>query len=107
MTAGPDATRIRRRARFYVESALAVAFALVTALLLWHPDWIEVLTGADPDHGSGAAEWALVIVSGTATLLVRVRAAGMGPGRRPAYGRLIAIRYGRPCQRTAGSLGRP
>jgi len=29
-----------------------------------------VLTGADPDHGSGAAEWALVIVSGTATLLL-------------------------------------
>jgi len=64
------ATRIRRRARFYVESALAVAFALTTGLLLWHPDWIEVLTGADLDHGSGAAEWALVIVSGTATLLL-------------------------------------
>ena len=45
------ATRTRRRARFYVESAMAVAFALATGLLLWHPDWIEVLTGADPDHG--------------------------------------------------------
>jgi hypothetical protein len=64
------ATRPRRRARFYVESALAVAFALATGLLLWHPDWIEVLTGADPDHGSGAAEWELVIVSGTAALLL-------------------------------------
>jgi hypothetical protein len=42
------------------------------SLPVWleHPDWIEVLTGADPDHGSGAAEWALVIVSGTATLLL-------------------------------------
>jgi hypothetical protein len=32
------ATRLRRRARFYVESALAVALALTTGLLLWHPD---------------------------------------------------------------------
>ena len=64
------ATRLRRRVRFYVESALAVALALTTGLLLWHPDWIEVLTGADPDHGSGAAEWILVIVSATATLLL-------------------------------------
>jgi hypothetical protein len=64
------ATRIRRRARFYVESAFAVVFALTTGLLLWRPDWIEALTGADPDHGSGVAEWALVIVSATATLLL-------------------------------------
>ena len=63
-------TRLRRRTRFFVESALAVAFACTTGLLLWHPDWIEVLTGADPDHGSGAAEWVLVIVSATATLLL-------------------------------------
>ena len=63
-------TRIRRRARFYVESALAVVFALTTGLLLWRPDWIEAFTGADPDHGSGAAEWILVIVSATATLLL-------------------------------------
>jgi hypothetical protein len=64
------ATRIRRRARFYVESAFAVMFALTTGLLLWRPDWIEALTGVDPDHGSGVAEWALVIVSATATLLL-------------------------------------
>lgn len=53
-----------------LDRSRAVPFALTTGLLLWNPGWIEVLTGADPDHGSGAAEWILVIVSATAMLLL-------------------------------------
>ncbi len=60
----------RPRPRFYVGAALAVVFALTTGLLLWQPDWIEALAGVDPDRGSGLAEWILVAISGTATLLL-------------------------------------
>jgi hypothetical protein len=60
----------RPRLRFYVEAALAVVFALTTGLLLWRPNWIEALAGVDPDQGSGLAEWILVVISGTATLLL-------------------------------------
>jgi hypothetical protein len=63
-------TRPRPRPRFYIETALAVIFALTTVLILWRPDWIEALTGGDPDHGSGSAEWILAITCATTTLLV-------------------------------------
>jgi Flp pilus assembly protein TadG len=54
------ARSIHRRARFeWAVASTASVLAVVT--LVWH-DWIEIAFGADPDEGSGAVEWAIVLV---------------------------------------------
>lgn len=45
---------LRRRVR--IESALACLSAALFALTLVYPEWIEALTGLEPDAGSGAVE---------------------------------------------------
>jgi hypothetical protein len=50
--AGMSAVRIRVR----IEMGAAVIGALLAVLTGLVPDWIEV-TGWEPDHHSGAAEW--------------------------------------------------
>ncbi len=49
------------RIRFWIESALAAIAAGLAILTLITREWIELLFGVDPDQGSGALEWALVI----------------------------------------------
>ena len=44
------------RLRFWVYAVSAIAFALMAVLTMVWPDWIEALTGFDPDHGNGSAE---------------------------------------------------
>jgi hypothetical protein len=40
---------------------LATSAALLGALTLAQPDWIERVLPIDPDHSSGALEWKLVV----------------------------------------------
>jgi hypothetical protein len=53
---------MRVRRRFWTELGLAVASALMLLLTGVWPDWIEVISGLDPDGGDGSLEWAIVVV---------------------------------------------
>jgi hypothetical protein len=41
--------------------AMALSAALLGSLTIFWRDWIEFLTGWDPDHHIGSVEWILVI----------------------------------------------
>jgi hypothetical protein len=61
--------------RFYIEAGLATVSAALGALTIaWH-DWIEMLTGLDPDAHDGTLEWLIVIglltVSAASALLAK------------------------------------
>jgi undecaprenyl pyrophosphate phosphatase UppP len=64
---------LRIRARLEMTVAL-VAGILGILTTFWH-DWIEILTGWDPDHHDGQAEWlvvaGLLVVAVTAGLAAR------------------------------------
>jgi ABC-type thiamin/hydroxymethylpyrimidine transport system permease subunit len=47
----------RLRTRLRIEVVLAVISAALCVLTLVFPEWIEELTGLEPDAGSGALEW--------------------------------------------------
>ena len=51
----------RRHRRFIAETILTATAAAMAMLTAVWPDWIEGLTGFDPDQHSGTVEVALVI----------------------------------------------
>ena len=57
-----------RTARWKIEAIAAALFAIAASVTAVFPQWMEAL-GFDPDHGSGAAEWAIVAVFGVAFLM--------------------------------------
>ena len=60
--------------RMIVQFALAALFLVVAVATLIEPEWIEVVFGVDPDRGSGALEWTIVLALG----VLAVVAAGLG-----------------------------
>lgn len=49
------------RKRFYVETVLASLAGVLGIVTVFSREWIEVLTGFEPDGGDGSAEWLLVV----------------------------------------------
>jgi hypothetical protein len=47
--------------RFWGEAIVAAVGAVLFVLTLFTKEWIELLTGLDPDRGSGAVELALAL----------------------------------------------
>jgi hypothetical protein len=56
--------------RVRIEIVLSGILAALTVLTAIWPDWIESLTGWDPDHGDGKAEWLIVLVFAVVTVAV-------------------------------------
>ena len=65
-----DTLKLRAR----IESGLAVVTAALFILTLISREWIEALTGWDPDHGNGSLEWVIVAVLLVAAVALSVRA---------------------------------
>ncbi len=57
-----------------VELVLAVLSATVAVATVAAPRWLELVTGLDPDYGSGGFEWVATIVLLGAALLMSFRA---------------------------------
>lgn len=55
--------------RFWIETALGMSSAVVLAMTLAWPDWIETIFGLEPDAGDGSAEWGWAIALAVATLV--------------------------------------
>jgi hypothetical protein len=62
------------RVRFWVEAGLAALCALLAILTLFTRDWIEALTGFDPDNHNGSFEWMIVAALALVCILLSVAA---------------------------------
>ena len=60
------------RARFWVEIVFAVLAAVLAVTTLINAEWIEWLTGTDPDGGDSSLEW---LIAGACALVALISAA--------------------------------
>jgi hypothetical protein len=76
------------RARFWVEATFASLCGLLGVLTLFWRDWIEALTGFDPDHHNGSFEW--IIVGGLLLVCILVSAVARAEWR--SHGQAVVAR---------------
>jgi hypothetical protein len=70
------------RRRFWFEVGPATCCGSLAVVTVFWRDWIEALTGFDPDHHNGVFEWA--IVAGLLLLCFTIGAAAAAELHRPA-----------------------
>jgi hypothetical protein len=70
------------RTRFWLQSGFSAAALILAVVTLISREWIELLTGWDPDGGNGALEWAIVVALSAAALCFGL--AAHREWRRPA-----------------------
>jgi len=49
------------RPLFWVEAGLAAITGVLTIITPFFPDWIEAVSGWDPDQHDGSVEWLIVV----------------------------------------------
>lgn len=62
-------SRHHSRRLLFVETGLATATGLSAIVPLISREWIEIVFGVDPDHGSGGLEWLIVAALAVAALI--------------------------------------
>ena len=58
------------KARARLETAIACAAGLLGIITIFWRDWIEALTGWDPDQHHGSVEWLIVVALLTVAVIV-------------------------------------
>lgn len=48
------------RRRFWLETGMAIVTSILFVITLVQRDWIEIVSGVDPDNGNGSLEWLIV-----------------------------------------------
>jgi hypothetical protein len=51
----------RSKVRAQLEATVALCAGILGILTIFWHDWIEALTGWDPDHHNGSVEWLVVV----------------------------------------------
>jgi len=51
----------RSKVRARLEAIVALCAGILGILTIFWHDWIEALTGWDPDHNNGTVEWVVVV----------------------------------------------
>lgn len=54
--------KVPSRARVRIETILAAMAGILGVITVFWHDWIEALTGWDPDHHNGSFEWLIVVL---------------------------------------------
>jgi len=67
-----DDNRLKLQAK--IETGIAILAGALFLLTLITREWIEALTGWDPDNGSGTLEWAIVVVLAAIAIGLGLRA---------------------------------
>jgi undecaprenyl pyrophosphate phosphatase UppP len=57
------------RARWWIETIVAVVCGILAVVTLFWRDWLEV-TGWDPDNHSGSAEWLIIAALAIVAIVV-------------------------------------